>query len=129
VSLFSRRPKRYWSEDAHRRNVENQVRMAPSTLTELAKLGVTPQSELKLEFFFYTDAPAKAASLATDLAHLGYQAQHGLAAADNGQSVVTGWTTPMPMSKEGVVAWTRQMCTLGFDHDCEFDGWGTTPEQ
>jgi len=129
VSLFSRRARRYWSAEAHRRNVENQVRMAPSTLTELGRYGVTSQSELKLEFFFYTDTTAKAASLAVDLTQLGYQVQYGLAATDNGQAVVTGWTTPMPMSKENVVAWTRQMCNLGFDHDCEFDGWGTTPEQ
>ena len=30
---------------------------------------------------------------------------------------------------EAVVAWTEQMCRLGREHDCEFDGWGTNPRQ
>ena len=111
------------------RNLDNQVRMAPATLAQLADLGASPQSELKLEFFFYTNSPTRPPRLAADLVHLGYQTHHGLAAEAKGQSVVTGWTTPMAMAEELVVAWTRRMCELGFEHDCEFDGWGTTPEQ
>jgi hypothetical protein len=35
----------------------------------------------------------------------------------------------MLMSNAVVSAWTREMCEIGFAHDCEFDGWGTTPDQ
>lgn len=41
----------------------------------------------------------------------------------------TGWTPRLTMSADVVQAWVRQMCDLGFKHDCQFDGWGTTPEQ
>ena len=42
---------------------------------------------------------------------------------------ITGWTTPLEMSANLVLDWVDQMCNLGFEHDCEFDGWGTNPEQ
>ncbi|MHB0914765.1 MAG: ribonuclease E inhibitor RraB [Thermoleophilia bacterium] len=126
---FGRGPKRFWKEEAFQRDSANQVSMAPMTLDQLAELGVSSDDYLKLEYFFYTNAPEKASSLAGDLGALGYQVDHGPSAADKRQIVVTGWTTPMKMSAEVVQAWTRQMCELGFTRDCEFDGWGTTPEQ
>jgi len=67
---------------------------------------VTDDDRLKLEYFFNTDPPEKASALAGD-----------------------GWTAAMTMSTDVVQSWARQMCDLGFKHDCEFDGWGTTPEQ
>jgi len=31
----------------------------------------------------------------------------------------------MGMDDQTVLDWTGQMCDLSFQHDCEFDGWGT----
>ena len=114
---------------AHQANLENQLKMTPMTLSQLADLGVTPDRKLKLEFFFYTNAEAKARALQKYLLSLGYEVETDVSASDRKQRVITGWTVPMSMSVDVVAAWTRQMCDKGLEHDCEFDGWGTTPEQ
>ena len=128
-NLFNRGSKRFWTEEAFSHDTARQVLMSPATLEQLGKLGVTSSDQLKLEFFFYTNAPNKASGLAGDLTQLGYQVEHGESAADKRQHVVTGWTTPITMSGDVVKVWTKQMCELGFKHDCQFDGWGTTPKQ
>jgi regulator of RNase E activity RraB len=127
--MFGRSSRRFWSEEAFQRQTANQVSMVPETLGQLARLGVTADDRLKLEYFFYTDLPEKGSALAGDLDALGYEVQHGPSAADRRRLIVTGWTTSMTMSTDVVQSWARQMCDLGFKHDCEFDGWGTTPEQ
>ncbi|MBL7829785.1 MAG: hypothetical protein JNK41_02060 [Saprospiraceae bacterium] len=33
------------------------------------------------------------------------------------------------MAEEVVKQWTKKMCELGYKFDCEFDGWGTDPNQ
>jgi hypothetical protein len=35
----------------------------------------------------------------------------------------------MPMETTNVINWTKQMCKIGYQFDCEFDGWGTNPDQ
>jgi hypothetical protein len=82
-----------------------------------------------LEVFFYTDTEAKAQDLAKALKALGYEIEFRAPAGDSRQFVVTGWTTPIRMTDSSVVAWTERMCRLGYEHDCEFDGWGTNPKQ
>jgi hypothetical protein len=33
------------------------------------------------------------------------------------------------MDLASVLNWTETMCRVGFEHDCEFDGWGTLLDQ
>ena len=119
---------RYVTEQAYRDNVAKQIKMSPLTMAQLRKHGVTESKSLKLEFFFYTDAPAKAQGLVRALQGLQYEVQSGPSASNRRILVVTGWTSPMKMDDETVVAWTEKMCRLGYDHDAEFDGWGTNAE-
>jgi hypothetical protein len=35
----------------------------------------------------------------------------------------------MKMDEQTVLEWTGHMCGVGQQHDCEFDGWGTNPQQ
>lgn len=120
---------RFVSEKEFQMNLAKQVAMSPETLTQLRKYEVTDQTKLKLEYFFYTDTPEKGSVLAGVLIRKGYTAEHGPSAGDKKSFIVTGWTTPMQMDESTVVGWTRQMCQLGFDNDCDFDGWGTNPKQ
>ncbi len=120
---------RYFSKAEHERNVANQVAMTPQTLAVLRTHGVEADTMLRLEFFFYTDTKAKAARLTSALKDLGYDAGHDNAAIAHGTFVVTGWTTEIQMDTPVVLNWARDMCELGYEHDAEFDGWGTTPEQ
>ena len=127
--LFSSKPKRFVSERSFRENFAKQSKMTPMTLAQLRKLDVTAETELKLEYFFYTDSTDKAELLAGDLKAKGYSAEHGPSASDKKVQIITGWTSKMPMGEKIVAAWTQEMCELGFAHDCDFDGWGTTPKQ
>ncbi len=122
-------PARFVSEGKFCENLAKQTKMSPLTVTQLRKLGVTDSTTLKLEFFFYTDKETKARGLASALQQLHYDANSKPSAGDRRILLVTGWTTPMTMDDKTVVAWTEQMCRLGYEHDCEFDGWGTSPEQ
>ena len=103
--------------------------MTPQTLAQLYEYGVTEDSELKLEYFFYTNNEDKAASLRKALVNLGYSGEFGQSASDDSIYIVTGWTTPIKMDRDSAVTWTESMCKIGFEHDAEFDGWGTNPEQ
>ena len=120
---------RFVSAKAFQKNLEKQVRMSPQTLKKLQEYGVTEQDWLKLEYFFYTDAADKAVALTEILRKKGYTAEHRPSAAEDKTFVITGWTTSMMMEESVLVEWTQQMCQLGFDNDCEFDGWGTYPDQ
>jgi hypothetical protein len=120
---------RFVSEKAFQKNLAQQVTMTPQTLTQLRKYNVTPQKSLKLEYFFYTDTNEKAVALAEVLKQKGYSVEYGQGAGKKGELVVTGWTSPMLMTDALVLKWTEDMCKVGFEHDCDFDGWGTNPNQ
>jgi tetratricopeptide (TPR) repeat protein len=121
---------RYVSESAYKRSVTEQEGMNGQTLTQLSKQGVNGDSQLSLEFFFYTDNQDKASNLAIELNKLNYNIESvGKFAGDSNLWKVSGWTTPIKMDISSVTAWTEQMCKLGFENDCDFDGWGTNPDQ
>lgn len=120
---------RYVTEKSFRENLENQTAMSPQVLAKLRECSVTDVTELKLEYFFYTDTDAKAQSLAEPLRELNYEVKAVQSAGDDRLFLVNGWTTPMKMGEATVIAWVKQMCHIGYEHDCEFDGWGTNPRQ
>ncbi len=118
------------SKAAFQSNLSRQMAMSPLTVAQLREHGVTTESELKLEYFFHTNSSMKAQALASALRTMNYSAKLGPSAG--GESVlatVTGWTKPILMEAENVVNWTIEMTRLGYEHDCEFDGWGTNPSQ
>jgi regulator of RNase E activity RraB len=129
LSAFGETPRRYVTESVFSENRTKQILTTPQTLEQLRKYGVTDDTELKLEFFFYTNEEAKASELAAVLMKKGYSVRHMPAAHDETLQVITGWTEKMKMTDAVVVAWTREMCELGYASDCNFDGWGTTPKQ
>ncbi|GEM_PF-441472 len=115
------------NEASFNSNRDKQMQMMPQTLGELRKLNVTADTELKLEYFFYTNAADKAEQLATEIRKLNYSVQYGVSAGDKKLFIVTGWTTKMKIADEIVKQWTKKMCELGYKFDCEFDGWGADP--
>lgn len=128
-SIFSGEPKKFVTQESFEKNISNQMAMSPQTVAQLRKLNVTPEKELKLEFFFYTNTQEKAVALASALSDKKYQVEHGPSASDKKVQVITGWTDRIQMLDSNVLAWTKEMCEVGFKHDCEFDGWGTNPNQ
>jgi regulator of RNase E activity RraB len=129
LDRFRRAPKRFVAPAAFETALRRQLALTPQTVAQLRELGATPQSALRLEFFFYTNTVDKAAALAQALAARDYDVRHGTSAADKALQIITGWSTPVLMADDVVAAWTEQMARLGLVHDCEFDGWGTNPQQ
>ena len=117
------------TETAFIGNRDKQMQMTPQVLEQLRNLNVTADKELKLEYFFYTNKIEKAKQLATEIGKFNYTVGYGVSAGDPKLFVITGWTTKMRMADDVVIQWTKQMCELGYKFDCEFDGWGTDPEQ
>ena len=132
-SLFGCSPSggdgRFQADDAYAQSRAKQLTMTPQTVAQLRNHGVTDQTRLKLEYFFYTDTKEKAAALAQKLTSLGYTGSYDHSASGKKQFVVTGWTSRMKMDDQTVLDWTGSMCDIGHEHDCEFDGWGTNPKQ
>ena len=106
--------------------LETQKKMTPLTLEKLREYGVTEQSQLKLEFFFYTNSKEKAQNLAKELGSKGYQLE--ISYGDKSY-LVTGWTNKMLMEEQQVMGWDEEMVWLGYKHDAVFDGWETNPDQ
>src|SRR5438067_5195330 len=98
MPFFRRKSSSFIDEAGHSANKARQVQGVPSVMSQLRKLGVTDQSSLKLEFFFYTNAGDKAAGLADALRDLQYEVRHGTGAGKTNQFVVTGWTQPIRMT-------------------------------
>ena len=121
---------RFVTEKLYNESVAKQKRMNTETLQQLSKYGISDTSELKLEYFFYTNEQDKANSLANELKNLNYQIDKvDTAAGDQKLWVINGWTTKMKVDLQTVTKWTTQMCKVGYDNDCDFDGWGTLPDQ
>lgn len=126
---FKSGSRRFVAPDRFEASLQGQLAMTPQTMAQLRTLGVSTESRLKLEFFFYTDSVDKAAALTAALSALAYEVEHGVSASDKKLRVITGWSTALQMNDDVVLAWTEPMSRLGFAHDCEFDGWGTNPTQ
>lgn len=117
------------TESQFKSNSKKQVELAPQTLKQLRNLGVTDYKELKLEFFFYSNSIDKVEKLSDELSKLNYEVQFGQSQGDKTLFISTGWTVKMKMDDDTVMTWTKDMCEIGYKYDCDFDGWGTTPDQ
>lgn len=132
MSIFDyfRKPKRYVDKEEVDESVSMQRTLNAAVLDNLNIFDVDDETELRVEFFFYTDTQDKASNLAIELNKLNYNVETvDTSAADASRWLVSGWTPPMNMSLESLSAWSERMCQLGFENDCKFDGWGTFPDQ
>jgi regulator of RNase E activity RraB len=127
--LFSNGQGPYVTESDFKRNLRIQQKLAPITLDQLRKLGVEDHKELRIEFFFYSKTVDKAEMLTMRLKQLNYETYFSESAGHKHRYLINGWTTEMKMDDQTVANWTTEMCKLGYKFDCEFDGWGTYPEQ
>ena len=117
------------TEQAFKSNLTKQMQWTPQTMEQLREIDVSADKELKLEYFFYTNTANKARLFADEIEKLNYEVKYGQSAGDEKSFVITGWTTKMKMEDNVVANWTKEMCELGYKFDCEFDGWGTSPDQ
>jgi hypothetical protein len=74
----------------------------------------------RLHFYFATNARPKATALVEMLQVAGYDV---LVVQDKNKFLITGVTTPIPMSQRALGDWSTDMVTLAFEFDSLFDGW------
>ena len=117
------------TEQAFKSNLTKQMQMTPQTMEQLRKINVSADKELKLEYFFYTNTADKAKLFADEIGKLNYEVKSEQSKDDKKSFLITGWTTKMKMQDNVVADWTKEMCELGYKFDCDFDGWGTSPDQ
>jgi len=103
--------------------------MTPKVIEQLRQISVTDEHYLRFEYFFYTNSPDSAKRLSEQLSSLGYSILVGPSVADKNLFIISGWTPKMQMEDTVIAKWVKDMCDLGYKFDCEFDGWGTTPDQ
>ena len=123
------KPARFVEPSAFDRNLAIQMTMAQQTVVQLHEAGMKPGARLRLEYFFYAASRANGEGLARALVDKGYSSECRPAADGSSLFCITGWSVPFAIDQGTAVAWTNDMCGLGYDHDCEFDGWGTNPHQ
>ena len=122
-------PEQFISEQQHKDNVVSQLSTSPEIVEQLRGYGITEDRMCKLEYFFYTNAVEKAGSLSAELSDMGYDASFDASNPGKKIKVVAGATVPVQMATDKDLEWTESMCNIGYKHDCEFDGWGLSPEQ
>ncbi len=128
-SGFGKKDRKFISEPEFAKSLKTQLAMSPQTVAVLRGYGVNAADSLKLEFFFVTNTESKASALASTLVEKGYSVEYGLSENYKNRYLITGWSSPIRMDEPIVVEWTKNMCELAYKHDCEFDGWGTNPDQ
>ena len=127
---FLKKGNRFIAAKDHRKNISEQVRLNRKTLRRLHQYDVENNSLLKLEFFFYTNQHDKLVKLASGLKQLNYRVDEiKQVEVDNTLWMLSGCTTNIRMDVATLNSWTTQMCKIGYDSDCIFDGWGTRPVQ
>ena len=131
-NLFKSKPKepeRYLSEqEAQDDLVPGQIASNYPLLELLRQHGVTETDHLKLEFAFFTNDVDKAESLKKALA---IRSDYSIDEITRVKKLwrLTGWSNKIRMDIDSLNHWTFDMCKIGFDNDCKFDGWGTFPEK
>jgi hypothetical protein len=103
-------------------DVEQQVEKTTTTWGVLQKHGVTTETTLIVDLFWYADDAASANALAgklrSGIAHFTEVKQV------QGQWSITAKTLPGAFGLDGLQQLVRDMNALGAAHNCEFDGWG-----
>jgi hypothetical protein len=101
-------------------NLAKQIAMNAQTWEKLRKLGVTEETDLRLDFTFVASTPAGAAKL---VALLKDETDYDVSARE---LTVSGTTQTTQVSLPILDQWVDWMCAAGDQSDgCVFDGWGT----
>jgi phosphopantetheine adenylyltransferase len=110
-----------------RGDLGRQLELTSATWLKLQEVGVTEESELRLDFFYFTPAEEEATALARFLRETtDYDVEAHSHQTDEGLTewTVDGTTELTTVSGSVLDDWVTWMVAAGNKHDCEFDGWG-----
>ena len=123
-SLIDRKDFEFFDEHDFESSLSSQLTLAPKVLSIFNRFSSEVKTR-RLDYFFYTDTQEKALALAADLEKLAYNVEVDAEPGVNGLFCISGQATAIKMTTEAMISWTRNMCELGYQNDCRFDGWGT----
>ncbi len=114
---------RFVSEGKLRSILARQLRMTKEGVQWLHENHhIQSTDSLRLRYSFQTDDSLKAIKLIRELKKRKYKAELEKYIFEKA-FFITGKTTRIRMAEDILAPWTKSMCELGYEHDCEFDGW------
>lgn len=131
MGLFSflKSNKRFVSEKQLQENIQNQQSMNEETLFEFSEYGIDENATRILEFYFFSNDVLMLEQLKNALQKLNYkELQLEKDPESKKHWALYGETNPMNMELNTINNWTKSLCEIGFEYDCEFDGWGAKME-
>jgi hypothetical protein len=104
-----------------------QLAMNKETWKLLVAHGLTPESQVRLDFVYHAPSQQKAATLHSSLKR---ETDYDVEVSSSGGLLwkrweVTGSTRETKITLEILDQWVAWMVAAGGEHDCVFDGWGT----
>lgn len=115
--------KQFVAEKTYKSNLAKQQKSSIQTLAQLRNDNITESDELKLEYLFHTNKSKKAKELTDQLQIFGYEAAFKKSTDSPDLYLITGWTMKMKMKEKLILEWTKVMCDLGYEFDCQFKSW------
>ena len=119
--------KKFINESQHTKNLECQLKETAAILKRLNFSGITPQTKLRIDFTFLTNKEKKTSYLKSALEFKKYVTHPPQ--KNNKEWELTGRTPEIKMDIKTIKNWVYTMCTIGFEHDCEFKGWRPDSER
>ncbi len=105
-------------------NLDHQLRMLDVTWSKFLENGLTDDKEITLEFLYV--APNKKAAKNLNEALEYYDSFVRSEGFIKKRWLVSGQSYPTTVTKDILAQWLDYMIALGWDHECEFDGFGAS---
>ncbi|MBA3647677.1 MAG: ribonuclease E inhibitor RraB [Chitinophagales bacterium] len=122
-NIFRSGKYRFISEDEYREKRVLQRFFNSKVLNQFREQGGGRGKVLPVEFFFYTDDEDKAINLAIEISKLHYEISGIDRDRSDNKWQVKGRAPIMKMENKTLTKWSKQMVDLGYENDCDFDGW------
>lgn len=103
-------------------NLDHQLNMLDVTWEKFIENGLTEVQEIILDFLYL--APNKEAATKLNMALENYDSAITSKGLIKKSWQVYGSSHPTTVKKEILVQWLDYMVALGWDYECEFDGFG-----
>ena len=115
------------AENEYQNLLDHQRLMTTETWKKLKSQGVTEETKLSLEFFYYASSKDAAEKYMRHLLEYEYavKIKPEKENAPSGLWVLTGHTQPTQVNEKILLKWVDYMVTSGWKFGCVFDGWGT----
>src|SRR4030095_801388 len=129
VSSCVKTKDRFFTEDQFKSDLAKMEIFNNEKLKQLSQYGVTDGSGISMDFYFATDDSLKAQQLAEELESLNYHANRIHPSSNNKNLwVLSASSSRVNMDIQLLNTWTQSVCSLGYKHDCECNGWNPVTE-